>query len=119
MECKLNKDSELTLTVDVFQLIHDLPADRHLELAESLSCSDTVINHVMDQVLEGYTENGFCGSWSTCYDEPLQKYRQRIAEHSSDTAAKEIEILKQRLERSETSRKEIEDKYYGRIRHEN
>lgn len=111
-------DDSGSLSVDIFHLIHELPENRILELFESLSCADVVINHVMDQVLHGCTENGFSGSWSTSYGEPLQKYRLEIAKHSSEIAKKEIETLKTRLADVTADRDKYQNDYYD-IYHKN
>ena len=105
-------DDDGNLSVDMFHLLHKLPENRHVELVESLSCSNAVITHVMDQVLEGCTENGFSGSWSTSYSEPLQEYRMQIAKQSNDVARKQIEELQRRLEASEEQKNEYIDKYF-------
>ena len=106
-ELKFEMDDDGKLSINIFHLIHELPESRHIELAESISCSNAVITHVMDQVLDGSTENGFSGSWSTSYTEPLQEYRMRIAKQSNDIAKKQIEELEKRLR----SMKEERDKY--------
>ena len=106
---EMNENGEII--IDAFGLIHDLPREKHLILAESLSCSDTVINHVMDQVLEGCTENGFSGGWSTGYNEPLQIYRKRIAECSSDVAKSQMAELDRQIERLKKERDNYRDMY--------
>jgi len=105
-------DDNGLLSLDVFHLIHELPEARHVELAESISCSNAIITHVMDQALEGCTENGFSGSWSTSYNAPLQKYRMQIAKQATNVAKKQIEELERRLEAMEKSRDEYSDKYF-------
>ena len=105
-------DDDGTLSIDVFHLLHELPENRHIELAESLSCSDVIIGHVMDQILDGCTENGFSGSCSTGYDEPLQKYRLKIAKAANDLAKKEIDILERRLKEMKALKIEYQDKYF-------
>lgn len=105
-------DDDGKLSINIFDLIHQLPESRHIELAESISCSNVIITHVMDQVLKGCTENGFSGVWSTSYNEPLQKYRMQIAKQSTDVAKSQIEDLERRLEAMEKSRDEYSDKYF-------
>jgi len=110
-------DDEGKLSIDVFHLLHELPEDKHVELAESISCSNVVITHVMDQVLHGCTENGFEGSWSTSYGEPLQKYRMQIAKQSTEIAKKQIEELERRL-KSQTEETEKYSDMYFKIYHQ-
>jgi len=111
-DVKFSMSDEGVLSIDVFYLIHELPDNRHIELVESLSCSNAVITHVMDQVLDGCTENGFSGSWSTNYTEPLQEYRMRIAKQSNDVAKKQIEELERRLKDMEELKDEYCEKYF-------
>lgn len=105
-------DDNGLLSINIFDLLHELPENRHVELAESISCTNTIITHVMDQVLEGCTENGFSGSWSTTYNEPLQKYRMQIAKQATDVAKSQIEELERRLVAMEKSRDEYSDLYF-------
>jgi hypothetical protein len=105
-------DDKGKLLIDVYHLLHELPEDRHVELAESLSCSDVVICHVMDQILSGSTESGFSGTWSTSYNEPLQKYRKEIAKNSSEIAKKEIEELETRLVDMEKLKAKYQNDYF-------
>ena len=105
-------DDEGKLTIDAFHLLHELPENRHIELAESLSCSNMIITHVMDQVLQGCTENGFSGPWTTSYNEPLQKYRMQIAKQSTEVAKSQIEELQRRLEMEKEQTKKYSDMYF-------
>ena len=57
---KVDKDGKLV--IDVQDIFDNLPEHSVLELIENLSCSEVVIKHVADQLLEGWTENGYCGS---------------------------------------------------------
>ena len=105
-------DDKGKLSIDVFHLIHELPENKQIELVESISCSNAVITHVMDQVLEGCTENGFSGSWSTSYTEPLQEYRMRIAKQSNDVAKSQIEELEGRLNSATEQRDEYMKRFF-------
>lgn len=111
-DLKFTMDDAGVLSIDAFHLLHELPEDRHVELAESLACSNVVISHVMDQVLHGCTENGFSGSWSTSYDEPLQKYRMQIAKQATEVAKSQIEELERRLEMEKEEKKKYSDLYF-------
>ena len=62
IEAKLNNDD---LTINVVDLLGSLTGEQSLQLIEQLSCSESVIKHVADQLLEGWTENGYHGSISS------------------------------------------------------
>ena len=57
---KINSEGRLEIYVE--DIFDNLPKNSVLELIERLSCSEIVIKHVADQLLEGWTENGYCGS---------------------------------------------------------
>lgn len=103
--------------INIYDLIHDcLPEDKHLEMAESLSCSDVVIKHVVDQIINGWTENMSHGAESSSIEEkyhtPLQKARRRIANESSEVAKVEIERLQWLLESVQEQKNEYMNKYF-------
>lgn len=58
MDIKLDGDY---LKINILDVLSGLSPDQEQELIENLSCSDTVIQHVMEQVLEGMTSNGYSG----------------------------------------------------------
>lgn len=62
---------------------------------ESIACHDDVIQHVMDQVMEGMTVNG-CGGWADVKEEPqtaISKARRRIVEGADKVARDEVARL--------------------------
>jgi hypothetical protein len=101
--------------INIFDLIHEyLPEERHQELAESLSCSDVVIDAVVDQILGGWTENGFCGA-STSEVEPktpLDIARRKIAKGANEASKNEIERLERSLAFMEKTKNEYMNKYF-------
>ena len=96
-------NSKGKIEIDAQDIFDNLPKDSVLELIESLSCSEVVIKHVADQLLEGWTENGYSGS--TCISlNPLTEIniaRDKIAK-GSDVAARnrilELELLVKQAE---------------------
>jgi len=91
-------NSEGKIEIDAQDIFDNLPKDSVLELIESLSCSEVVIKHVADQLLEGWTENGYSGSAYISLN-PLTEIniaRDKIAK-GSDKVAKdrilELELL--------------------------
>ena len=98
--------------INIFELIHDhFPQERLMELAESIGCADTVINAVADQLLGGWTENGFCGFTGTD-NTPIDKGRRKIAEGANEAARTEIRRLESKLEFSEKTKDEYMNKYF-------
>lgn len=96
---EINGDGEVCLNVlDIF----DSTSDRFkLELMERLSCEDVIIKHVMDQVFNGETENGYSGSEvidSQRIGSELQKARERIRQQGNNLLVKEINRLREQLE---------------------
>ena len=59
---RVNKEGKIE--IDAQDIFDNIPEYSIPELIENLSCSDQVIKYVMDQVLEGWTENGYSGG--TC-----------------------------------------------------
>ena len=92
----------ISLRLNVFDdLIDSLEEHEAVELIESLSCADVVIDHVMNQVFDGWTASGYNGDVSSpsCYvpTSGLNAARERVAKHSSDVALKTIDDLRKAL----------------------
>lgn len=100
-EYKLVKEgnrSVVRVDISPYDIIHDLlSTEERQELIESLSCHDEIIEAVMQQVLDGYTENGFCGWTSPSLNSPVQKARLRIANESDYAVRCTIEQLENRI----------------------
>lgn len=66
---------------------------------ESIACHDDVIRHVMDQVMDGMTENG-CKGWEDVKEDPqsaISKARRRIVEGADKVARDEVARLAREL----------------------
>jgi hypothetical protein len=101
---KLTYDSNGTLSFNILDLIEHMDIEDKLKLIESFSCDDEVIEFVTQQLLEGYTENGYRGSTyytASTYPHGLDRARREVAIFSSDIAAKEIERLEEALKKSQ------------------
>ena len=89
------------VTFDLIGLVESISAEDKLSLVESLSCDDDVIDHVTNQLLEGWTVNMFHGKESYISDaEPrtgLDLARRRIAKECHAIAKEEIENLEKAL----------------------
>jgi hypothetical protein len=82
------------LQLDPYEILHDVMSGEQRQLLiESLSCHDDVINCVAEQLIDGYTYNGFAGSWSTSRTTALQQARQKIAENSDYAVNKTIKDM--------------------------
>ena len=99
MNAKINKEGKVEFHIS--DLIDSLEPQSKLEFIESLSCEKEIITHVMDQVLEGYTENSYCGD---SYDSgpelksTLGQARARITSAKIDELKdREIERLQGKL----------------------
>lgn len=95
------------VVIDVNYLLDAMSDQAKLDLVERLAVEDVVIKHVVDQIVEGLTENGYAGS-RLCGSSieptlPLDIAHRRIAEASSEIARAEIEGLKRELERTTKS----------------
>lgn len=93
--------NEGKVIIDVNYLIDAMSDQAKLDLVERLAVEDAVIKHVVDQLVEGLTENCYggsrlCGS-SVEPSLPLDIAHRRIAEASGDIANAEIESLKREL----------------------
>lgn len=97
------------LQLDFHDLLSSVPDEQKVELLESLSCDKAILKHVTAQLLDGFTENTYCGAYTSLASaEPhttLDKARREIALRASEQAEKTIKALTQRvadLERRES-----------------
>ena len=99
----MNINSEGKLEIDVFDIFDNIPKESIPELIESLSCSEVVINHVVDQLLYGCTENGYFGS--KCIkltpSTALDIAKDRIAKESGRVASERIRELEKLVKSAE------------------
>ena len=89
------------ICIDVLDVFDNTSDSFKLELVERLSCEDVIIKHVIDQVLNGSTENGYSGSetidWQQVNSE-LQQARERIRLQGNNLLVKELKRLREVLE---------------------
>ncbi len=111
MTVKFNKDHKLEF--DLVDLLDSVDAESKVELIESLSCDESILKHVVDQILTGYTENACCGA--SCYPEhsvprySLSFARREISKKAGELAKETIEKLEKALGTAETRIKELEE----------
>ena len=83
---------------------------------QCLACQDEIIKHVADQIVDGWTENGSCGSKvcgvnatpSTSLDEQVR----RISKQSSEVAKDEISKLERELIKTKEDLRKANEKLY-------
>jgi len=103
---------ELTEPCELVELMSD--KDR-VEFMQSLSCHDSVIKHVADQIIHGCTEDGFHGGIAMVSDNPttaLQKAQREVAMSFSDITSREIKELELAVKRNENQANEWREKYH-------
>ena len=93
--------NEGKVVIDVNYLLDAMSDQAKLDLVERLAVEDVVIKHVVDQIVDGLTENCYggsrlCGS-SAEPSLPLDIAHRRIAEASGKIANAEIASLKLEL----------------------
>lgn len=85
------------LSFNAVELIDHMDENAKQNVIEILACSDKVIEYVIAQVLDGWTENGSHGGrLCTASDSPargLDWAVREVAKRSGDVAEKEIERL--------------------------
>lgn len=109
---KINEDGKLV--IDIEDIFDNLPSDSITELIERLSCSEQVIKYVADQLLEGWTENGYHGSIGRCLvpSTELEIARGKIEKGAGDIATKRIAELESLVKSAESSTQAAWDAYH-------
>lgn len=89
------------IQIDPCHLFEEMDLAQKLELVELLSCDEQIINHVADQIIDRFTENGYGGgAFCSAGVNPvsgLDKAWRRVAKASGDIARREIERLEDAL----------------------
>lgn len=100
MRVQVEKDY---LKIHINDLLSELEDDDLLKLIDTISCNETVIKNVADQILDGWTEMGSHGARMSNgrSHTALEQARHRIAIESGDIAKTTIEELKKALIRIE------------------
>ena len=113
----MNINSEGKLVIEVQDIFDALSHDATLELIESLSCSEIVIKHVADQLLEGWTENGYHGSICSGLTPSTQinGARDKIAKGANDIATKRIAELERMVALEKEATKTAWDSYHTEV----
>lgn len=111
IKCELGERGHLT--IDMLSLIHELPDEQKMEIVESLSAGEYLIESVCTQIIEGYTpRHAFWGSWSTSYDAPLQRARALIANSMANPTKRHVEELERRVKLAEEQAEKYRADYF-------
>ncbi|MGL5032648.1 MAG: hypothetical protein ACRC6M_02475 [Microcystaceae cyanobacterium] len=85
------------LSLDLVDLIHEMTEQEQLEIVETLSCQNAIIEFVGEQITRGWTvQGGLRGGrdWGSAEPyTPLDKLMREIANKSGEIAEKEIKRL--------------------------
>lgn len=103
MTLKFNKENKLEF--DICDLLDSVSAESKVELIESLSCDEAILKHVVDQILDGWTENAYHGS-EACTVESKPRYsldfaRREISKRAGEVAKTVVESLEKSLAAAE------------------
>ena len=111
MKISFNKDNKLEF--DLCDLLDSVSAESKVELIESLACDESILKHVVDQILDALTENAYCGA--SDYPERSTPYyslsfaRREISKRSGEVAKTVIERLEKSLAAAEKRIKDLEE----------
>lgn len=95
MNIEINNGGDIV--IDTSYLLSMLTSTQSSLAVQALSCREDVIRCVMDQVLDGYTEDGYYGAHSSFSEKPsyaIAASRRRIVENSNQVVTEEIESFK-------------------------
>ena len=109
-------DKEGNLTVSIYDFVDMMPEGAKKEFIELLSCQDDIIEHVRQQVFEGYTNINFLSAGEVCDDlrlsTPLQQFREDIRLRGDELLVKEIKRLRDLIEDKRRYYESGWDEYY-------
>jgi len=95
------------LRINIEDLLRQIPVEQRIKLAEILSCDSEVLKFVIQQILDGHTENGHY-SGLCCYAHAntggvggLDWACREVAKRAGETAMREINRLEDALRHAE------------------
>jgi hypothetical protein len=111
------QDINVTLKfTDLDELIYALEPEERLYFLESLSCQDEILEHVMEQVFEGYTRNEFMSGWESYSwngSSLLQVFRKKMFEvGATPEMKKHVERLEREIILNEATIEELRNEIY-------
>ncbi len=103
------------VVLDYCELFNEADGRELQLLVQSLACQDDIVRHVTDQLLEGWTEDGYhggkCGDASESHT-PIDQARRRIALGAGQVAKETIEAQQRSLKDAAEANAEIWRKYH-------
>jgi hypothetical protein len=107
-----------SIKINLEDLLARVETDRKLEMIESMSCSNDLIDYVAQQIIERWTDNGYSGgTFVTALAEPttgLDKAWREVAKASGDVAKREILRLEGALKAREKELNDLRDDMIAR-----
>ena len=103
-----HKDSEAHILISFGELFDSLSHEEKLQLVEHLACTDSLIQYVTEQILDGWTSGDYMAHGALSMPgnpngSVLSGAIREVALRSSDVARQEIESL-QRVNEAEKAR---------------
>lgn len=120
MKAKITKDG---LCIDIGSLLDSIAPEDKSELFKHIACDAQVIKDVTDQILDGWTEDGWHGrktieaSAEPRQWEAIDHAQREVAKRSGEVAKREIERLEKALAASEKRRQELEEEKHNTWAH--
>lgn len=104
----MNLDNDGNITFSVFDLLDGIQVHQVADIIQYLACTDAVITHVADQLIDGSTVDGSYGSLScgSVPSTPLSIAKDKIAKGANDVAKNRIEELERIVANKEKSLKD-------------
>ncbi len=97
--------------LDYCELFDNASGEELNLLVQSLACQDSIVKHVADQLLEGWTEDGYhggvAGDANPATSSPIDQARRRIALGAGEVAKATIEAQQRALAHAGTYQKEL------------
>ena len=115
MKLEINKYLSIEIS-DPNELIELMSDSEKVELIESLSCHESVIKHVADQLIHGCTENEYHGtiSYSESPSTALQVAKRQLIENVNSLAYEEIKRLERLVKREKEQTLYWLDKFHSK-----
>ncbi|ANI22053.1 hypothetical protein PP586_gp36 [Pseudoalteromonas phage vB_PspS-H40/1] len=98
------------------ELVELMSEEDKVEFMQSLSCHDSVFKHVADQIVNGFTVDGYHGGMTMVSDNPcteLQKAQRFVAKSVGEVHRREIEDLERAVKYHEEQANEWCEKYHS------
>ncbi len=106
MKAKIDKGQ---LSIGLYELLEGCDKETLMELVDSLACLDSVIEQVMNQVLDGWTDmssHGCDDTEKTNPFYPIGKFRKAIVDRMGDVANERFRQIERRADHQEEWAKE-------------